>query len=379
MPTESRGLRSTVFVSDVNDVTGKKYNYSKPVVRRYEQITGYRGPRRPGSLNPCNHTKIMLNLGSVNAYDGKSQRTVGTPPISATYTEAGVAYLQFAAGVAISPTDSLALMSAMAGEVQPVVSVPNMILELPQTLSLWGDLVGPLQKLVKRASGVRGRFRNGSCALLAQQFGLFPLIGDLTTLLTSTKTVHSEVKRLTTLPAEWSNHKISIPASSASASLAINGSTSFGTASLSNVSARATAYVAYKRKRAKQLDGTVLASHVGRALYGFSNPGEVLWEATPFSFVADWFYPIGDYLGSLSSSMLKDVVTWKSPVTCVRAEASADLMFRRGSGPITGCGSVLARAFVRSPGLPSSAPPLDSLGIPGLRQFVLGGALALQR
>lgn len=32
---------------------------------------------------------------------------------------------------------------------------------------------------------------------------------------------------------------------------------------------------------------------------GLTNPLEVVWELTPFSFVADWFLPIGDYLSAL--------------------------------------------------------------------------------
>jgi hypothetical protein len=33
--------------------------------------------------------------------------------------------------------------------------------------------------------------------------------------------------------------------------------------------------------------------------FGLSNPAEVAWELVPFSFVADWFLPIGDYIRNL--------------------------------------------------------------------------------
>lgn len=41
------------------------------------------------------------------------------------------------------------------------------------------------------------------------------------------------------------------------------------------------------------------------ALVGLTDPASVLWEITPFSFVADWFIPIGSYLSArgLSSSL----------------------------------------------------------------------------
>lgn len=50
-------------------------------------------------------------------------------------------------------------------------------------------------------------------------------------------------------------------------------------------------------------DGFVRAQLIGRvsevnvpALNGLSDPSSVLWELTPWSFVADWFIPIGNYL-----------------------------------------------------------------------------------
>lgn len=34
---------------------------------------------------------------------------------------------------------------------------------------------------------------------------------------------------------------------------------------------------------------------------GFTNPAAVIWELIPFSFVADWFIPIGEWMGNLSA------------------------------------------------------------------------------
>ena len=38
------------------------------------------------------------------------------------------------------------------------------------------------------------------------------------------------------------------------------------------------------------------------AQLGITNPLEIAWELTPWSFVADWFIPIGDYLDSLDAT-----------------------------------------------------------------------------
>lgn len=37
--------------------------------------------------------------------------------------------------------------------------------------------------------------------------------------------------------------------------------------------------------------------------FGLTNPAEVIWELVPFSFVADWFLPIGDYLSALDAPL----------------------------------------------------------------------------
>jgi hypothetical protein len=45
------------------------------------------------------------------------------------------------------------------------------------------------------------------------------------------------------------------------------------------------------------------------AAQGWSNPASLAWELLPWSFVADWFIPIGDYLGTLDATLGWDLVT----------------------------------------------------------------------
>jgi len=49
-------------------------------------------------------------------------------------------------------------------------------------------------------------------------------------------------------------------------------------------------------------------------LSGLTDPASVLWELTPYSFVADWFIPIGNYLAarSLASALTGTFVTTKT-------------------------------------------------------------------
>lgn len=44
------------------------------------------------------------------------------------------------------------------------------------------------------------------------------------------------------------------------------------------------------------------------AMVGISNPALVLWELTPWSFVIDWFLPIGNYLESLDATIGLDFI-----------------------------------------------------------------------
>lgn len=44
-------------------------------------------------------------------------------------------------------------------------------------------------------------------------------------------------------------------------------------------------------------------------LLGLTNPAEVIWNLFPYSFVADWFIPIGDYLSSLDGSFAFDTTS----------------------------------------------------------------------
>jgi hypothetical protein len=49
-----------------------------------------------------------------------------------------------------------------------------------------------------------------------------------------------------------------------------------------------------------ELDNPAL---VQASAVGLTNPLEVAWEVVPFSFVVDWFYPVGDYLSSLDAAV----------------------------------------------------------------------------
>lgn len=380
MSTETRTLSSTL--TGVTSYSGGGAPSYGTVTRayRHETITGYRGPRHMG-WNKCAHQKIVIERKGY-VLPLKYQTVSSNIGPSAVYQE-GTPYLTAQVGVSLSRADSAAMLSEILGEIPPVVSVPNMILELPSTLALWKDLHRPLMALF-RDKGVRRRWKNGSDALLSQQFGLFPLIGDIKKLISSKRTVHTALQQI--LKEQSSGvSRISrrLPASAVSGSISGNRLSNEGY-ELVQSDPFATGCLIAKRRIRRYLDCSdpAIASAMAQALYGWNRPLSTLWEATPYSFVADWFLPVGDYLAGLEKSVFGDRMelvdlgwTAKARLTCSITRTLRDAY---GSKATASCGSAYAECFQRGSGLPI-ATYLDDLTIPGIKQLTLGSALAFQR
>lgn len=58
------------------------------------------------------------------------------------------------------------------------------------------------------------------------------------------------------------------------------------------------------------------------AQVGFTNPAHLVWELLPYSFVVDWFIPVGDYLSSLDALVgVEDLVVARSSDRLRRIES----------------------------------------------------------
>lgn len=52
---------------------------------------------------------------------------------------------------------------------------------------------------------------------------------------------------------------------------------------------------------------------------GFVNPTLIAWELVPFSFLVDWFYPVGDFLASMTNNVgIKVTDIWVSETSVVK-------------------------------------------------------------
>lgn len=346
------------------------------------KIDGYRGKRLPNTMHPCYHTRARI----VN----RSNKFVSSPTYYGDYLEGVIPFTfageqQYGALVThsldyqISSSDVTQLMRSLTGSLKPAVLLPNMLLELPESLNLWHDLKAPLMKAVSLAGHNRHRLRDGSNALLSQNFGLFPLVSDLRKLLDLGHKVSSHVKRLTTAPRVWSPVRHTLPPKGIVSTCDIGWSNFVGSVKKSHVTSQASAWLTCQQRSLYTGPTTALNSRVASELLGLHSPMAVLWEATPFSFVADWFYPMGDYLHNLDSSQFADSMQVRNICTCVKANSVIETEAQYQYGQFVPCNTIFLKQFRRYCGLPQTAPALDSFSLPGIHQTILGGALVLQR
>lgn len=135
----------------------------------------------------------------------------------------------------------------------------------------------------------------------------------------------------------------------------------------------------YSRKKARTLETPQLISQLVPKLLGFTNPAAVLWEATPFSFVVDWFLPIGDYLKTLDGSTLNGLLLCKDFCTTVKVKRMMPIQALWNAPQPAVCGVITDTYFRRYAGLPPVTSLWEDVRLPGIRQFTLAGALAFQR
>lgn len=384
MSTESRQKRQQLtshFYTSYSSQTGVSTDVDQVVCS--ETLTGYRGPRQPGVINPCSHSKVTViphytDFGTQTSSGQNVTGFRGLFPLSAVYTPWD-SYPVFRLSPSLTRSEAKALMDELTGDIPPVVSVPNMLLELPQTLNLWHELKSPLMALF-HDPGVRKKWQAGSNALLSQQFGLFPLMGDIKALVTSKRNVHTELQRICAIPAKFTSTRKKLGRRNLTGSFTLVNPNIYR---VKQVDWSGEGSLFYRRRQRVALDCSdpLIISQMASALYGWDRPLSTLWEATPFSFVADWFLPVGDYLAGLEKSVFSGSIEvanlgWTAKGTALATIESDGAGFQTGIWRETH--TVKCTQFSRGTGIPTS-PLWDELTIPGVKQSILGAALFLQR
>lgn len=362
--------------------------YSKAVYQPQcvasESIDGYRGPRQFGAQHPC------VQISSVYSPVHYNDRTL-YPGYYEDYFR-GVLYfpqvdpdkaydnfLSCAASLNLTQAEVTSLLQQACGDIKPAMLLGATILELPESIALHAAIKAPLMALFKEP-GVRRKWKNGADLTLAEQFGLAPLVSDIKTLWNLSRTVDTKLSYLRRVPPTWESVKTLLKSSSARIALVTYGAGSSPSANWRpvDVSSTCKAWLSFKHRRRKELnDGAGIAA--AAALTGFDRPLSLLWEMTPFSFVADWFLPIGDTLANLQTSALADTLEIQGLMAHVKGEIRCTV---RGHYPGLHApsdlviGTYSGKAYQRFAGIPINACPAS---VPGIRQFLLGANLAFQR
>lgn len=106
---------------------------------------------------------------------------------------------------------------------------------------------------------------------------------------------------------------------------------------------------------------------------GIDNPMEVAWEIIPFSFVADWFLPVGEYLRSLTATSglvfvhgYKSIRDVNSTTTSWFGDGSTVVSGAYKYGPLSGNGTatILRMNIIRSKLLAFPTPSLPTFRDP---------------
>ncbi len=113
---------------------------------------------------------------------------------------------------------------------------------------------------------------------------------------------------------------------------------------------------------------------------GFINPLSVAWELVPFSFVVDWFYPVGGFLQSFTDFCGMSVL---SPRTTYRCLGECEYRFRSGPWPweVADVGGFTISAFAlqRTLEKPYMRPVFNEIKPPSLARAATQISLLIQQ
>lgn len=280
-----------------------------------------------------------------------------------------------------------AAVQDLRGEIPTDVLLPNFVMELPEALRLHKQLMENVFRHsphswkdagLQYAKSLGKRIGNTH---LLYEFGIKPLAGDIVKLAKLNSRVSARIKHLSTIPTgdyvKW-RRRISVDQS---------GSIGFGVSPFvrfvsSTVTANVTVELFARIKRTRTVSSATDRLRATLDASGVSQFGSVLWEAIPFSFVADWFYPCGRTLDALNVQAFTGCLANQNLGYQSHTEA---VLSCRGLVPSPGTAwydsnkfeyaRCTVRYYNRSGGLPSTRTAVNY----GVRQALLSGSLVLQR
>jgi hypothetical protein len=371
-----------------SDISESFVSGSADIALSSNVLQGYRGPRQSGVVHSCTHTRTSFAPIAVRAdLSGKPGNYQNLRAhIDAFY--AGTLAVSGSSAILASDFDSA--IADLIGEIPTDVLLPNLITELPETLTLHKQL----RSCFTRATGswksaARQYSRQGSNAGLAYAFGIAPFAKDLVSLMNLAGRVRNRIKHLSTISTDdWTPWRRSYSVDKSAVTMTFSPGT-FGSSGTmlqswrvqSDVTADAQIFSRVIRTRTIDPATEMAAGYLDAS--GMTKVGSAIWEAIPFSFVADWFHPCGRALERLNVSafegcLANHMLGYQSHFNATGVVYGIPSNFNSGLAPSTTevvLGAGTARVYSRSPGLPSTRTEVNF----GARQRVLSGMLALQK
>ena len=318
MPTTSTGSSSVKVDLFNSSSTGQNtfsqtFSVTQPerLVRTYDATV--RRPR-PTDLFMGGTSRSYTTYGNRNAqFDwrttdpGNSGQLWTNYPVLVMYPDSGGNRVD-SSGASIPDPDSSLNRERLYNRIRndlrgQEVNLGNMLGEYRQTAQLFLDMARVVssrgKSLLKRHPGIhpkRGKpDLSGSAAnaWLQFQYGIKPLAQDL-------GTAAGEIVSSINQRPPFIEGKVRQRNRATGSGYILPNSTIFSRWGLSDVtreSVQATRYRAY-------FSGNPLVACL--AQHGLLNPAALAWELTPYSFVVDWFFNVGDVLASMDNLLIYD-------------------------------------------------------------------------
>jgi hypothetical protein len=157
------------------------------------------------------------------------------------------------------------------------------VAQIRQTLALIKRPLNSINKLLAKARGLRQRGVSAAEVWLQLRYGFLPLIRDMETIVSGSKKKTGLMRKTSRATASLMRHA----SPTISLNNGIGGISVYEKQTLDKVTVRAMALDEYYVDQVENL--------------GFATKGlaALPWELIPYSFVADWFFNLGDFLQAL--------------------------------------------------------------------------------
>lgn len=382
--------------------------FGQSYVTGFEKLDGYRGKRFPNSMHPCTHTRVKFVPTPIDITVPNGSRVIGTDCPRDIASGSGL--LSFDSIMSYEAASNLT--AQLTGQMQQGYSLPMLLLEAGQTLSLGKQIYSTAKAICKvlgKASsevGVRmlangqhqftshgsaGRtfLREAANVHLLEAFGISPLIKDLRAMWNSSSAIHEYMKQLRALDeSSWSPFNAQYSPVDGLRILepvyTMKGACSSIEVDVQDKSLTASVHAQIRPNGPLPED---VISKAALDYAGMRNPFQgVLWEVKSFSFVVDWIIPVNSAFGRLDDAVKSfgeepylqcRRLCWTATARHVSDLYALDYLGIPGKR--VKLGRINSSEFRRGIGLPSPSIGSASLQGYGLRQAALSTSLVLQR